>query len=100
MCAGPLVYPAVTHNLVGAGRPAPATRIGQESASPLTTHDLAAPNRRDEHDMTVLNSRFVEIFHRLPSDEELVRFRRGEAPLHLRLQRQTRRSLARLILAC
>jgi hypothetical protein len=61
------------------------------------------PDRRggtehwDDRDVDELRKRFVRMFHRVPDDRDLRRFRRGHAALVLRLPMRSRRTVAGMI---
>jgi hypothetical protein len=65
----------------------------------MNTNDIAALEDWDESELETLVARFVRSFHRMPSQADLVRFRRTRTSLHLRIPAQTRRSIARMIVA-
>ena len=57
------------------------------------------PVRSDERRDAELVNRFTRIFHRNPSEEDVVRMRRANARMRVRMQRGAQRRLARLIAA-
>jgi hypothetical protein len=63
----------------------------------MNTRDLGAFDGWDENELGTLVARFVRTFHRLPSADELVKFRRTRSGLQLRLPRQARRSIAGVV---
>jgi hypothetical protein len=63
----------------------------------MNTRELGVLESWDEKELESLVARFVRTFHRLPSGEELVKFRRTRSGLHLRLPAQTRRTLAGIV---
>jgi hypothetical protein len=63
----------------------------------VNTREVAQLDDWDEKTLAQLVARYVRLFHRLPSQDELVLFRSARGQLQLRLPAQRRRkSLTRL----
>lgn len=63
----------------------------------MNTRDLQGFTSWDEKDLNRAVSGFVRTFHRLPKHEELLRLRRAEHRIHLRLPARGRRRIASVI---
>jgi hypothetical protein len=57
----------------------------------VNTREIAQLEDWDELELQQLVARYVRVFRRFPSYEQLVRFRRARGQLHLRRPAQSRR---------